>query len=112
MTDAAKRSRVRLFVGAILAAYAVQLAYVMKADEPYPALMMPRFGWAGPPQTDGLDVTEAEIEFEYAGGATRHLTLSELMESAPEGHRFTIVDNLLSPLPPVDAERRAPWNKI
>ncbi len=109
--DARVRRRVRWAVLALGAAFVAQVAYMTRAEEPYPALMMPRFGWAGP-KTPDLEVTEVAVVFSYADGTTRSCDLSELMAPAPEGHRYMIVNNLLSPLDSSGAASRAPGGKL
>lgn len=109
--DARVRRRVRWAVLALGAAFVAQVGYITRAEEPYPALMMPRFGWAGPTTPD-LEVTDVAIAFTYADGSTRSCDLSELMAPAPDGHRYMIVNNLLSPLDPSAAVSRAPGGKL
>ena len=100
------RSFVRLLAGAVVIAFVLQVGYVAKVDEPYPALMMPRFGWAGPERTDELTITRPEIVFSYEDGQTRALTQNEVLEPFSGGHRGVVMANILSPLPDQPPQRR------
>jgi hypothetical protein len=103
---------VRLVVVAILVLFAAQMAYVKLGEEPYPGLLMPRFGWAGPAQVEGIEFTDVEAEFSYADGEVRRLTLEQLLPMAPSGHRHTIARNLFASLQPVAPPRKALLGKV
>jgi hypothetical protein len=83
---------------AMLIAFAFQLLFVQKVDEPYPALMMPRFGWAGPSRATAVDVTEPEIVFTYADHTQKRVDQQDLLSAIPVGHQSIIVGNILSPV--------------
>jgi hypothetical protein len=106
------RSRVRLLVAGILCVFALQVVYVMRADEPYPALMMPRFSSAGPWDDGDMKITLPEIAFSYSDGKTVQVTQSELLRHVPEGHHSRIMQNLLSLRPEQPVTRRAPPGKF
>src|SRR4051794_24889949 len=112
MTVTAQRFRIRLGVVLLLGYYAFQTVLIAKQDEPYPGLMMPRFSWAGPEQIDGFDAKEADFVFGYADGATRTISLGDVLRAVPEGHRYTMMDNLFAPLDASTLVSRAPWGKL
>lgn len=78
-------------------AFAVQMAYVRVAEEPYPALMMPRFGWAGPRDTTTLEIEVPEVFFTYSDHTTEEVTERELLAGIPDGHHYVLMNTLLHP---------------
>jgi hypothetical protein len=106
------RWRARAVVLAITIAFALQLGYVMVAEEPYPAIMMPRFGWAGPTQATPIEIAIPEIVIRYADSTTKTLTQRQLLSRIPDGHHSSIMANVLTPLPTQPPIRRAPVNKL
>jgi hypothetical protein len=105
------RWKARALVSALAVAFVIQLGYITIADEPYPAIMMPRFTWAGPTQSMGVDIMVPEIVVTYDDGTKKTFTQAQLFPNVNSGRVPTIVGNLLSPLPAVPATRRAPPNK-
>jgi hypothetical protein len=99
MSESSCRRFVRLLPLAVVMGFVAQVYYVARADEPYPALMMPRFSWAGPEQAEALTVTSLEIELAYADGTHRLVRQKDLLSHVPEGHHPGIMNHLLGPLP-------------
>ena len=56
--NARLQRRACAIVLAATVAFVFQLGYMVLAEEPYPAIMMPRFGWAGP-KSSGLPLPPA-----------------------------------------------------
>jgi hypothetical protein len=96
-TDALKR-RARVAVMAMTLAFGLQVVYVARVEEPYPAIMMPRFSWAGPTQASSVDIAVPDILMDYADGARKTFTQAELFPRVPGGHAPTVMKNLLSPV--------------
>jgi hypothetical protein len=111
LSERAKR-RVRLGVLVLTVLFVVQLGYVNVAEEPYPAIMMPRFSWAGPAGSMNVDIMVPEIVMSYADGTSRTITQKELLGDVPTGHHSIIMNNIMSPLPATLPTRRAPPNKL
>jgi hypothetical protein len=109
-TDA-QRLRVRLLSGSIVLAFLAQMAFVGKAEEPYPALMMPRFGWAGPSSSESVSIAVPNASIRYSDGSERSLSLAELFPDVPAGHRPTLANSMLAVLAPDGEARRAPEGK-
>ena len=101
----------RLLAFAVACAFVLQLAYVAIAEEPFPAIMMPRFGWAGPLRNSPIELAVPEIAMTYADGTSKILTQRELFARIPTGHHWTIMGHILSP-DPVPPTRRAPDGKL
>lgn len=110
-TDA-ERLRVRLLSGAIVLAFLAQMAFVGKAEEPYPALMMPRFGWAGPTSSESVSIAVPNASIRYADGSEQALSLAQLFPDVPAGHRPTLANSMLSVVGPDTEARRAPEGKL
>jgi hypothetical protein len=106
------RWRARATVSAVTFAFGLQLVYLAVAEEPYPAVTMPRFGWAGPGEASTIDIPIVEISMRYADATTKVLTHRQLLSSIPDGHHSAIMGNVLSPLPTDPRPRRAPPNKL
>lgn len=107
---AARRAWVRALAATVLAAFALQLAWISLAEEPYPALMMPRFAEAGPAQVTEIVITKPVISMSYADGTTREMTQAELLSPVPEGHHNKIMWVLLSERqPPAPARKLVGW---
>jgi hypothetical protein len=104
--------RARAIVLAATLAFGLQLGYMVIAEEPYPAIMMPRFSWAGPSGSPTIDIRVPEITFRFADGTTKAVTQQQLLAHVPDGHHSYIMDNMLSPLPDAPPTRRAPGNKL
>jgi len=102
------RRRARTTVAAIAIVFLLQIGYVGIAEEPYPAIMMPRFGWAGPTKAGTIDVSIPEIVMRYADSTTTILTTQQLLSRVQDGHHTIIMENVLSPLPSPLPVRRAP----
>src|SRR5689334_15789229 len=96
-TDALKR-RARLAVIAMTIGFGLQVLYVARVEEPYPAIMMPRFSWAGPTQASSVDIAVPDILMDYADGVRKKFTQADLFPRVPAGHLPTVMKNLLSPL--------------
>jgi hypothetical protein len=96
------RWRARAVTCAMTVLFGVQLWYVTVAGEPYPAIMMPRFSWAGPTEASGVDIPVPEIGMVYADGTTRKLTQGNLFPGISAGHHSGLMASLLS-LPPEPA---------
>jgi hypothetical protein len=112
LSDRAKR-RVRLGVAGLSVLFLLQLGYVNVAEEPFPAIMMPRFSWAGPSGAMNVDIMVPEIAISYADGTTKTVTQKELMgNEVPTGHHTIIMTNVMYPLPATPPTRRAPPNKL
>jgi hypothetical protein len=109
MIQPTRRMLIRSLVLVILGYYAFQTLLVAKQDEPYPGLMMPRFSWEGPQQSDGFDTKEADAVFSYTDGTSRSMPLAQVLAAVPEGHRYTMMENLFAPLEPID--QRAPVSR-
>jgi hypothetical protein len=92
--------------------FAAQLIYITVAEEPYPAIMMPRFSWAGPNQASQVDILVPEIVLTYADSSQQVLTQGELLRDFPTGHHPSIMASMLSPLPASPRARRAPAGKF
>jgi hypothetical protein len=103
--------RARAVVLAMAIGFVAQVAFVAVAEEPYPALMMPRFGWAGPTDAMTIPIPSNEITFSYADSTTRTITQHDLLAGLPDGHHTTIMNSILSPLPKAPPTRRAPPDK-
>ena len=110
--NAHRRTLPRVTVLAIVVAFALQVAYVWHADEPYPAIMMPRFSWAGPERATALEMPVPEIVFYYSDSTTKRLHENELFPDIPIGHQSIIMDNVLSPLPASPNTHRASEGKL
>jgi len=110
--DTRQQRRARAIVIAATLAFGLQLGYLLVAEEPYPAIMMPRFSWAGPSGAGAIDVLVPEIAFRYADGTTKTMTQQQLLAGVPDGHHSFIMGNMLSPLPDTPQTRRAPGNKL
>lgn len=106
-TDTIKR-RARIAVIGLGVGFALQLAYIIRVEEPYPAVMMPRFGWAGPNQASSVDIVVPETLVSYADGTQRAFTQAELFPGTPDGHVPGIMSALLSPLGNEQSWRRGP----
>jgi hypothetical protein len=102
------RWRARAIVAAIALAFLLQIGYVFSAEEPYPAIMMPRFGWAGPTKAGTIEISVPEIVMRYADSTTKVLTAQQLLSRLQDGHHSVIMENLLSPLPSPLPTRHAP----
>ena len=105
------RRRARTIVAAMTVLFGLQLWYVTVADEPYPAIMMPRFSWAGPTEASGVDIPVPEIRMIYADGTTRKLSQAKLFPDIPAGHYSGLMASLLSlpePAPSRGAGRYRP----
>ena len=105
------RRNARAIVATIAIVFALQVAYVAIAEEPYPAIMMPRFGWAGPTKAETIEISVPEIIMRYDDSTTKVLTQRQLLSNIPEGRHSTIMANVLSPLPDRIPTRRAPPHK-
>jgi len=105
------RQRARWGALAVSVAFALQLVYITIAEEPYPAIMMPRFSWAGPTDAAKLDIMVPEIVISYADSTTRTLTQRELLHGLPVGHHSNIMTSMFAPVPAGGA-RRAPAGKF
>ena len=103
--------RARVLTLSIAGAFAVQLGYVAIAEEPFPAIMMPRFGWAGPSRDSPIEFAVPEIAMTYMDGTSKILTQRELFSRIPTGHHWTIMGHILSPDPKAPT-RRAPDGKL
>jgi hypothetical protein len=101
------RRRVRLLAAGVVGAFLCQLAYVALAEEPFPALMMPRFAWAGPTHVEEITIVRPEIVFSYADGKRVVSTQAELLRPVPDGHHYGIMLNLLAPLSATSATSAA-----
>ena len=99
MSESSRRRFVRLLPLVVIIGFVGQVYYVARADEPYPALMMPRFSWAGPEKAEAVTVRSLEIEFAYADGTRRLVRQKDLLPHIPEGHHPGIMNHLLGPLP-------------
>jgi len=110
--DQRVRLRARLVALSVAALFCAQVGYVAIAEEPYPAIMMPRFSWAGPTQASVVDIPVPEISLRFADGKSLVLSQNELLREFPTGHHNSIMASLLAPLPPVPATRRAPAGKF
>lgn len=95
----------------IASAFALQLVYVAIAEEPFPAIMMPRFGWAGPSRNSPIEFAVPEIVMSYVDGTSKTLTQRELLARIPTGHHWTIMGHILSP-DSTQPTRRAPDGKL
>jgi hypothetical protein len=95
----------------IATAFAAQLGYVAIAEEPFPAIMMPRFGWAGPSRNSPIEFAVPEIVMTYVDGTSKTLTQRELLARIPTGHHWTIMGHILSP-DSTSPTRRAPDGKL
>jgi hypothetical protein len=104
--------RARAIVLAATVAFGLQLGYMTIAEEPYPAIMMPRFSWAGPSGAAAIEVPVPAITFRYADGTARTVTQQQLLARVPDGHHSAIMANMLSPLPDASPTRRAPGNEL
>ena len=76
--------------------FGLQLWYVTVAGEPYPAIMMPRFSWAGPTEASGVDIPVPDIRMIYADGTTRKLSQGHLFPGISAGHHSGLMASLLS----------------
>lgn len=108
------RRRARALVVAMTVLFGLQLWYLTVADEPYPAIMMPRFSWAGPTEASGVDIPVPDIRMIYADGTTRKLTQGQLFPGISAGHHSRLMASLLSlPQEPAASEggryRPATW---
>ena len=110
--NARLQRRARAIVLAATVAFVLQLGYMVLAEEPYPAIMMPRFGWAGPSGAAAIDIFIPAITFRFADGTTKTVTQQQLLAHVPDGHHTAIMGNMLSPLPDAPPTRRAPGNKL
>ena len=90
------RWRARAIVSAMTVLFGLQLWYVTVAGEPYPAIMMPRFSWAGPTEASGVDIPVPDIRMIYADGTTRKLTQGQLFPGISAGHHSGLMASLLS----------------
>jgi len=71
--EARRRRRRRVLVLALAVAYGLQLVYVTVAEEPFPAIMMPRFSFAGPSGDATVEMPVPEITLVYRDETTRVL---------------------------------------
>jgi hypothetical protein len=85
-------------VVAIAVAFALQLVYIAIAEEPYPAIMMPRFSSAGPTGQVAIEIPVPEITLVYADGTSKTVGQSELLGDIPGGHQPTVMGSILTPL--------------
>jgi hypothetical protein len=92
--------------------FSLELIYLSIAEEPYPAITMPGFGWAGPRQTTRVEVLVPEIVLYYSDSTIERLTDTELFDDVPTGHQDGIASNVLAPLPPEPRSRRAPPGRL
>lgn len=88
--------RARSIVSAMVVLFGIQLWYVTIADEPYPAIMMPRFSWAGPTEVSDVDIPVPEIRMIYRDGTTRKFTQAELFPRISAGHHSGLMASMLS----------------
>lgn len=102
----------QLLASTLSVAFVVQLGYAMVGEEPYPALMMPGFGWAGPEQVGEITISRPEIQLSYADGKIITPSQTQLFNHVPDGHYDRIMSNLLSPLPATPPLRRALRGKM
>ncbi len=102
----------RAAVALVVIGFALELIYVSIAEEPYPAITTPEFGWAGPSQATRVEVLVPEIVLYYADSTIVRLTDTELFDEAATGHQAGIARNILSPLPPEPTSRRAPPGRL
>jgi|SRR6185369_3247793 len=110
--DARARLQARVVAALVAVLFAGQLVYVTIAEEPYPALMMPRFSWAGPNQASLVDIPVPEISLIYRDGKKVRLSQRELLGEFPTGHHSSIMGSILAPLPSAPPKQRAPAGKF
>ena len=108
----ASRWSARAMVASFVVGFALQLVYGTFAEEPYPAIMLPGFGSAGPSQAARPRVYAAEIVLYYADSTIRRLTDAQLFDDVTIGHARAIANNVLSPLSPEPTLRRAPPGEL
>lgn len=87
--------------------FALQLIYTSYAEEPYPAITVPAFAWAGPDRARRTEIVTPEIVLYFADSKIERLTEAELFDGVPAGHARLIAGNVFSPRPPEPAARRA-----